>query len=496
MQCNLKNVEKYQQFINVSRWFDLIQHQLGSSKVLPLIDIDFQSYSNNVDDKSHKQQQAELNKEQKQNINLKEEKENEKESKEDLGAKDHRKIGQQQELFIFNDMSPGCCFWLEHGARVYRKLEQFMRECYKKRGFKEVISPNMFKFELFEQSGHADNYKNDMFLIHRQGFGKEIFALKPMNCPAHCMIYKSKPRSYKDLPLRLADFGVLHRNEASGSLSGLTRVRRFCQDDAHIFCRHDQIQSEIINALKFLDYVYGIFGFQFELELSTRPEKKYLGGIDMWNKAEEQLRHCLDQFCKDNKKGKNLKQWKEDKGAAAFYGPKIDIKVYDSLKRQHQCATIQLDFQIPIRFDLGYYDANKEKQVPVIVHRAIYGSFERFIGILIEHLEGEWPLWLSPRQMIIAPIKNKNESHVNYALEVQKEFDEAGFYCDVDLSDDRLGSKMKKAQEKGYNYVLFVGDNEIKEKCVSIRGRNKADHGKKLVKDAEQWFQQQIQSFK
>jgi len=261
--------------------------------------------------------------------------------KEEEEKRDHRNIGKQQDLFMFHNLSPGSCFFNPHGAYVYNKLTTFIRKEYSMRGFTEVISPNIYNLRLWKTSGHYKNYKENMFMvkIENQGFG-----LKPMNCPGHCLMFDSKARSYKELPIRFADFGVLHRNEISGALSGLTRVRRFQQDDAHIFCAPDQIQQEVTSQLEFLEYIYKIFGFEYDLFLSTRPEKA-LGSVELWDQAEKALAESLDKFGKP---------WKINPGDGAFYGPKIDIKLYDAIKRQHQCGTIQLDFQLPIRFNLSY----------------------------------------------------------------------------------------------------------------------------------------------
>ena len=262
----------------------------------------------------------------------------------------------------------------------------FIKEQYWKRGFQEVISPNMYNAKLWKTSGHWDHYAENMF---RFDVEKEAFGLKPMNCPGHCLIFDHRPRPYKELPLRMADFGVLHRNELSGALTGLTRVRRFQQDDAHIFCRPDQIKEEMAGCLDFLKFVYGVFGFTYQLRLSTRPEK-FLGDIEVWNKAEKDLSDSLDSM---------EIPWKLNPGDGAFYGPKIDITLQDALKRHHQCATIQLDFQLPVRFNLNYIDDKGEKQHPVMIHRAILGSVERMIAVLTESYGGKWPFWLSPRQV-------------------------------------------------------------------------------------------------
>ena len=295
---------------------------------------------------------------------------------EEASKRDHRKLGKEMDLFMFHEYSPGSAFFLPHGTRVYNKLVDFIKQEYRMRGFDEVITPNMYNVKLWETSGHWLNYQENMFSFDVE---KDKFGLKPMNCPGHCLMFKLKDRSYRELPLRYADFGVLHRNEFSGALSGLTRVRRFCQDDAHIFCMTSQIKSEMLGCLDFLQHVYGIFGFTFELKLSTRPEK-HLGDLETWNEAESLLRQSLDEFGKP---------WTLNEGDGAFYGPKIDITVRDALNRAHQCATIQLDFQMPQRFGLEYRSDNGLDR-PVMIHRAIMGSAERFFAILLEHFAGKW----------------------------------------------------------------------------------------------------------
>lgn len=306
----------------------------------------------------------------------------------EAAKRDHRKIGKEQELFLFHELSPGSCFWLPHGTRIYNTLLTYMKSEYRKRGFEEVMSPNMFNSKLWETSGHWANYKDDMFVLPVE---KEQFALKPMNCPGHALMFGSRDRSYKELPLRYAEFGVLHRNEASGALSGLTRVRRFVQDDAHIFAMASQIEEEMDSCFGFLDAVYGKFGFTFKLELSTRPEK-FLGDVKVWDEAEKRLEKALNKFVPG--------KWELNPGDGAFYGPKIDIKISDAMRRQFQCATIQLDFNLPERFNLQYRTATghgaegegagKEYDRPVMIHRAILGSLERFIAICIEHFGGKW----------------------------------------------------------------------------------------------------------
>ncbi|TXG56339.1 hypothetical protein EZV62_017652 [Acer yangbiense] len=416
---------------------------------------------------------------------------------------DHRELGKKQELFFNHPLSPGSWFFLPYGTRIYNKLVEFIKKQYLERGYQEVISPNMFNMKLWETSGHAANYKENMFLIDIE---KQEFGLKPMNCPGHCLIFDHKVRSYRELPLRMADFGVLHRNEASGALTGLTRVRRFQQDDAHIFCRESQIKDEVRGVLEFIDYAYTVFGFTYELKLSTRPEK-YLGKMETWEKAEADLAEALNEFGKP---------WQINEGDGAFYGPKIDISVSDALKRKFQCATLQLDFQLPERFKLEY-SAEEENGIerPVMIHRAILGSVERMFAILLEHYKGKWPFWLSPRQAIVCPVSEKSQP---YALQVQDQIVKAGYYVDVDTTDRKIQKKyrvlgfirktycptklvivelhivitvdlgdvsvssvsrslqVREAQLAQYNFILVVGEEEAKTGQVSVRVRDKADH--------------------
>eukprot|EP01038_Epipyxis_sp_PR26KG_P010213 gene10213-13741_t len=387
--------------------------------------------------------------------------------------RDHRLVGGKQELFFFHQLSPGSCFWLPHGARVYNKLIEFIRGQYWKRGYQEVITPNIFNLNLWEISGHAQHYKENMFIFDVEN---QEWGMKPMNCPAHCLMFGHRIRSYRELPIRVADFGVLHRNENSGSLTGLTRVRRFQQDDAHIFCRQDQIKSEVLGALDFMRFVYSVFGMTYKLELSTRPEKA-LGDTALWDLAEAQLGEALNEFAGDG-------NWKVNPGDGAFYGPKIDIKVYDALERIHQCATVQLDFQLPIRFELEYKTSLTEGeeifQRPVMVHRAMLGSVERMAAVLTEHWGGKWPFWLSPRQCIVIPIDLK---FADYACEVQQAVHEAGFYVDVDDSSRTLNKKVREAQLAQYNFILVVGQQELDEKSVNIRTRENEVQGTLTLSD-------------
>eukprot|EP01026_Neomeris_dumetosa_P069076 TRINITY_DN6808_c0_g2_i1.p1 TRINITY_DN6808_c0_g2~~TRINITY_DN6808_c0_g2_i1.p1 ORF type:complete len:773 (+),score=103.25 TRINITY_DN6808_c0_g2_i1:143-2320(+) len=381
---------------------------------------------------------------------------------EEAKKRDHRLLGTKYELFFFHPLSPGSCFFLPYGARVYREMIEFMRQKYWEYGYEEVITPNIFNFDLWKTSGHAEHYKQNMFSFDIE---KQQFGLKPMNCPGHCLMFGHRTRSYRELPLRLADFGVLHRNEFSGALHGLTRVRRFQQDDAHIFCRPDQVMQEVSSFLKMLSEAYGVFGLEYSLALSTRPEG-YLGELDLWNKAEKALEDALKECGKD---------WKLDPGEGAFYGPKIDITVFDALGRKFQCATVQLDFQLPIRFGLEYMTEDQKIARPVIVHRAILGSVERMYAILTEHFAGKWPLWLSPRQIMVIPI---SENSFDYANEVKLQLHKQQFHVDVDVRDLKMQKKVREAQIHQYNYILVVGEQEKVEECVNVRTRDNVVHGK------------------
>uniref|UniRef100_A0A8C0VEQ0 threonine--tRNA ligase n=1 Tax=Cyanistes caeruleus TaxID=156563 RepID=A0A8C0VEQ0_CYACU len=363
---------------------------------------------------------------------------------EEAKNRDHRKIGKEQELFFFHDLSPGSCFFLPRGAFACKKHSHLLNVAFH-------YSENMFSFEI----------------------EKETFALKPMNCPGHCLMFAHRPRSWRELPLRLADFGVLHRNELSGTLSGLTRVRRFQQDDAHIFCTMEQIEEEIKGCLDFLKSVYAVFGFTFQLHLSTRPEN-YLGDLEVWDHAEKQLQNSLNDFGE---------QWNLNPGDGAFYGPKIDIKIKDAIGRYHQCATIQLDFQLPIRFNLTYVGKDgDDKKRPVIIHRAILGSVERMIAILAENYGGKWPFWLSPRQVMVVPVGPTSEQ---YAQQVCNQFFEAGFMSDVDLDQScTLNKKIRNAQLAQYNFILVVGEKEKANNAVNVRTRDNKIHGEISVSSA------------
>uniref|UniRef100_A0A1A8LYY9 threonine--tRNA ligase n=2 Tax=Nothobranchius TaxID=28779 RepID=A0A1A8LYY9_9TELE len=388
---------------------------------------------------------------------------------EEAKNRDHRKLGREQELFFFHELSPGSCFFLPKGAFIYNTLIEFIRSEYRKRGFQEVVTPNIYNSKLWVTSGHWQHYSENMFSFEAE---KETFALKPMNCPGHCLMFDHRPRSWRELPLRMADFGVLHRNELSGALTGLTRVRRFQQDDAHIFCSMEQIEEEIKGCLDFLRTVYDVFGFTFKLNLSTRPEK-FLGDPQMWDQAEKQLENSLNEFGE---------KWVLNPGDGAFYGPKIDIQIKDAIGRYHQCATIQLDFQLPIRFNLCFIgrDGDDQKR-PVIIHRAILGSVERMIAILTESCGGKWPLWLSPRQVMVVPVGPTCDE---YAEKVKQEFHSNGFMSDVDAdSGCTLNKKIRNAQLAQYNFILVVGEKEKTSNTVNVRTRDNKVHGEHSVEE-------------
>lgn len=386
----------------------------------------------------------------------------------EAAKRDHRKIGKEQELFFFHELSPGSCFFLPRGAHIYNTLVELIKGEYRKRGFTEVLSPNVYNSKLWQTSGHWQHYSDNMFSFEVE---KETFALKPMNCPGHCLMFDHRQRSWRELPIRYADFGVLHRNELSGALSGLTRVRRFQQDDAHIFCTIEQIKSEMAGCLAFMKHVYGVFGFTFQLKLSTRPEK-YLGEVEVWDLAEKQLAESLEEFGAD---------WQYNPGDGAFYGPKIDITMLDALRRSHQCATIQLDFQLPNRFNLTYNGNDGEKKTPVMIHRAILGSVERMLAILCEHYGGKWPFWISPRQGIVVPVAPPfNE----YAKQVSEKLFGAGYQVEVDLDEGTtMNKKIRNAQLAQYNFIFVVGEKEAENGTVNVRTRDNKVHGERSVQD-------------
>jgi len=378
--------------------------------------------------------------------------------REEAKRRDHRRLGRELDLFSFHDIAPGAAFWHPKGQRVWRTLEAAIRETQDRRGYLEVSTPMVVSQRLWEASGHWALYKDNMFLIESEG---QTFSLKPMNCPESTLIYRSRLRSYRDLPLRLSEFGRLHRNERSGTLSGLTRVRQFIQDDAHIFVRPDQLADEIAALLGEVDEVYGWFGLTPALKFGTKPEKA-LGDPALWERAEGLIREALDRAGLP---------WALKPGDGAFYAPKIDIHIEDALGRSWQTATIQVDLtMLPERFDLSYIGEDGQPARPIAIHRAIYGSLERFIGILVEHFGGAFPLWLAPVQAVVIPIADR---HADAARELAAELRAAGLrFVEVDDSDGRMQNKIRLAQGQKVPYMLIVGDREAEARTASVRRRD------------------------
>ena len=374
---------------------------------------------------------------------------------EEAKRRDHKKIGKELGLFMMSEYAPGMPIFLPKGMILRNTLEQFWYEEHTKEGYVFIKTPIMMSRELWETSGHWANYKDDMYTSM---VDDREFAIKPMNCPGSLLVYKNGLHSYKDLPLRMGELGQVHRHEASGALNGLFRVRTFTQDDAHIFMTPDQIESEIIKLINFIDRVYKSLNLSYEIELSTRPEEKYIGDLAIWEKSEAALAAACKAAGKD---------YKINPGDGAFYGPKLDFHVKDSLGRVWQCGTIQLDMNLPERFDITYIDDKGEKARPVMLHRVIFGSIERFIGILIEHFAGVFPLWLAPVQVKVLPVNN--EYHLEYAKEVTKLLQEAGLKVEMDAREEKLGYLIREGQMEKVPYLLVLGNNERDEKTVTYR---------------------------
>ena len=374
---------------------------------------------------------------------------------EEAKKRDHKKLGRELDLFMMSEYAPGMPFFLPHGMLLRNTLEQYWYEEHAKEGYEFIKTPIMMSKELWEVSGHWYNYKENMYTSY---VDDREFAIKPMNCPGSMLVYKNGLHSYKDLPLRMGELGQVHRHEASGALNGLFRVRTFTQDDAHIFMTPDQIESEVVRLIAFIDRVYSNLGLPYEIELSTRPEEKYIGEIEIWEKSEAALAAACKAAGKD---------YKINPGDGAFYGPKLDFHVKDSLGRVWQCGTIQLDMNLPERFDLTYVDHNGDKVRPVMLHRVIFGSIERFIGILIEHFAGAFPLWLAPTQVKVIPVKN--EYHLEYSKEVFKLLEDKGIRVELDDREEKLGYRIREAQMKKIPYQLVLGDKERDERTVTYR---------------------------
>ncbi len=374
---------------------------------------------------------------------------------EEAKKRDHKKLGKELELFMISEYGPGFPFFLPKGMIIRNELENFWYKEHAKEGYEFIKTPIMLNKELWELSGHWYNYRENMYTSE---IDDKTFAIKPMNCPGGMLVYKNSLHSYKDLPLRIGELGQVHRHEASGALNGLFRVRTFTQDDAHIFMREDQIEEEVIRLINFIDRMYAIFGLTYDIELSTRPEEKYIGDIEIWNKSED----ALEKAC--HKAGHDCKI---NPGDGAFYGPKLDFHIRDSLGRVWQCGTIQLDMNLPERFDLTYVDKDGSKKRPVMLHRVIYGSIERFIGILIEHYAGAFPLWLSPVQINVIPVNN--EYHLEYANKVVDELRSKGFRVELDARDEKMGYKIRESQTKKIPYTLVLGNNERDNNTITYR---------------------------
>ncbi len=374
---------------------------------------------------------------------------------EEAKKRDHKKLGKELDIFLMSEYGPGFPFFLNNGMIIRNELENFWYQEHTKEGYEFIKTPIMLNKELWELSGHWFNYRENMYT---SDIDEKTYAIKPMNCPGGMLVYKNSLHSYKDLPLRIGELGQVHRHEASGALNGLFRVRTFTQDDAHIFMREDQIEEEVVRLINFIDRVYAIFGLTYDIELSTRPEEKYIGDINIWNKSEKALEdacHKAGHDCKINP------------GDGAFYGPKLDFHIKDSLGRVWQCGTIQLDMNLPERFDLTYVDSDGSKKRPVMLHRVIFGSIERFIGILIEHYAGVFPLWLAPVQVNIVPVSN--EHHLEYAKEILAKLKEKNIRAKLDDRNEKLGYRIRESQTKKIPITILIGDKEMESGVLPIR---------------------------
>lgn len=384
--------------------------------------------------------------------------------REKLKDNDHRILGQQMDLFSFSEVAPGMVFWHNNGLIIRNKLIEFWREEHKKAGYQEILTPQILDKRLWQISGHWEKYRENIFLTKYEG---REFAVKPMNCPGGMLIYKNSPNSYRDLPLRIAELGIVHRQELSGVLGGLFRVIQFTQDDAHIFCTDEkQLELEVIGVIELTEKIYKKFGFTYHIELSTKPEKR-IGNNSDWNKAEKVLESVL--------KKRKIK-YKINKGEGAFYGPKIDFHIKDSLGRTWQCGTIQLDFAMPERFNLEYAEKDNKMKRPIMIHRAIYGSLERFIGVLLEHTNGRLPTWLAPVQVKVLSFTERNTKS---AKKLCEELEEAGIRADADLENNTINEKVRNAELQKIPYIITIGDKEEKSKAIAVRRDGKVKSMKK-----------------
>lgn len=399
---------------------------------------------------------------------------------EEAKKRDHKKLGKELELFMMSEYGPGFPFFLHKGMIVRNVLENFWYDEHTKEGYEFIKTPIMLNKELWELSGHWYNYRENMYTSE---IDERTFAIKPMNCPGGMLVYKNSLHSYKDLPLRIGELGQVHRHEASGALNGLFRVRTFTQDDAHIFMREDQIEEEVVRLIRFIDRMYAVFGLTYDIELSTRPEEKYIGDIEIWNRSEK----ALEEACH-----KSGHECKINPGDGAFYGPKLDFHIRDSLGRVWQCGTIQLDMNLPERFDLTYIDSDGSKKRPVMLHRVIYGSIERFIGILIEHYAGAFPTWLAPVQVNIVPVNN--EYHLEYANKVKEVLQNAGIRVELDAREEKLGYRMRESQTKKIPYTLVIGDKERDEETVNYRMHGSQEQNTMSLNDFVEKLKEEIKN--
>jgi len=393
-------------------------------------------------------------------------------------ANDHRRLGRQLGLFAFSDVAPGSAFWLPAGARVFNELVKLSREMGEPRGYTEVKTPQLYDSSLWKISGHWEKYRENMFITESED---RPMAIKPMNCPGHCQLFSLTPHSYRDLPVRYSEPGLLHRNEPSGTLHGLLRVRHFAQDDAHIFCTEDQIQEEVTGCIEFAFATYRIFGLDVRFELSTRPEQR-IGSDELWDHAEAALANALES--------QGL-PYDISPGEGVFYGPKIDMHMTDSLGRSWQLGTVQLDYNMPARFELVYTGSDNAEHQPVMIHRALMGSYERFIGILLEHLEGELPVWLAPVQAIVLPIADR---HLEYAEAVASAIGDAGLRAEVDSRGESVGRRIRDAELRKIPYMLVVGDREQETREVSVREHRRGDQGSVVVEEFIERLHKQVES--
>ena len=380
---------------------------------------------------------------------------------EERKKRDHRILGRQLGLFMLSEYGPGFPFWLPNGMTMLEELKKYWREVHTRYGYKFINTPIILSRELWETSGHWDHYQGNMYTTK---IDERDFAIKPMNCPGSILVYKNELHSYKELPLRYAELGLVHRHEASGALNGLFRVRSFTQDDAHTFVREDQIEEEIVSILKLYDEIYNVFGLDYRIELSTRPEEGYIGDINIWNRSEA----ILADVCK-----RSGKEFKINPGDGAFYGPKLDFKLKDSMGRTWQCGTVQLDMNLPGRFDCFYIDKDGEKKTPIMIHRACLGSIERFTGMIIENYAGAFPTWLAPVQVMLLPVNN--EFHLEYTHELNRLMQEAGIRVEVDDANEKLGYRLRSTQIRKIPYTIVIGDNERDNKTITYRKYGQKD---------------------